>query len=140
MANTNVYMEQGGDTLVVASGGTIEMQSGATLTDSRFSGSTTVAADALVIPVTHRMVVKTTGADAEALTLANGVAGQRLTVTLGTDGGGTGTLTPATATGFVSVAFADAGDTATFEYVDDTAGWILVGCYGATAQPTVALS
>ena len=109
-------------------------------TANDITGSVTVAADELAIPVTNRIVVKTTGADAEALTLASGVAGQRLTITLGTDGGGTGTLTPATATGFVSVALADAGDTVSLEYVDDTVGWILVGAWGATAQPAVTLS
>jgi hypothetical protein len=104
------------------------------------TGSTTVAADALAIPVTHRYVAKTTGDDAEALTLANGVKGQKLTISLVTDGGGTGTLTPTTKSGFVSIAFADAGDTVTLEYVDDTVGWIIVGALGASAQPVVALS
>lgn len=138
--NTAIYIVQGGDTLVVGSGGTLELRAGATLTDSRVSGATTVAADVLAIPVTHRYVAKTTGADAEALTLANGVAGQRLTVSLVTDGGGSGTLTPTTCSGFVSIAFADAGDTVTLEYVDDITGWIITGAHGATAQPAVALT
>ena len=59
--------------------------------------TTTVAADVLAIPVTHGYVAKTTGGDAEALTLANGEPGQILIVGLITDGGGDGTLTPATA-------------------------------------------
>lgn len=122
---------------------TLEIQGAATFSGglvSSTTSSTTVAADVLAIPVTHRVVLKTTGADAEALTLADGVAGQKLTITLAVDGGGTGTLTPATATGFVSIAFADAGDTVTLEYVDDTVGWIIVGALGATAQPAVSLS
>lgn len=104
------------------------------------TGSTTSAADSLAIPVTHRYVAKTTGADAEALTLANGVKGQLVTISLVTDGGGTGTLTPTTCSGFATIAFADAGDTVTLEYVDDTVGWIIVGAHGASAQPVVALS
>lgn len=104
------------------------------------AGSTTVAADALAIPVTHRFVDKATGGDAEALTLADGNPGQLLTITLGTDGGGNGTLTPSTATGFASIVFADAGDTVTLQYVDDTVGWVLVGAWGATAQPAVNLT
>lgn len=102
-----------------------------------FTGSTTVAADVLAIPVTHRYVAKTTGADAEALTLADGTAGQRLTIELATDGGGDGTLTPTTKTGFAAIVFADAGDVVTLEYVDDTVGWIIVGAAGATAQPAI---
>lgn len=104
------------------------------------TGSTTSAADSLAIPVTHRYVAKTTGADAEALTLANGVPGQLLTISLVVDGGGDGTLTPTTKSGFVNIVFADAGDTVTLEYVDDTVGWIIVGAHGAAAQPAVGLS
>lgn len=103
-------------------------------------GNVDVGADELVIPVTHRHVSKTTGSDAEALTLADGVPGQRLTVNLVVDGGGTGTITPATCTGFVSVALADAGDNVTFEWIDDTIGWIITGATGASAPPVIALS
>src|SRR5688572_12540464 len=94
------------------------------------AGSTTVAADVLAIPVTHQVVVKTTGADAEALTLANGAVGQVIHIVLGTDGGGDGTLTPATATGFATIVFADAGDRATLQYISSTIGWILLGSSG----------
>lgn len=99
---------------------------------------TTCAADVLAIPITHGYVAKTTGADAEALTLANGSPGQILVINLVTDGGGTGTLTPTTCTGFSTIAFADAGDQAVLMYVDDTVGWILLSTFGLTAQPTVA--
>lgn len=121
---------------VTATAAEINAVTGASLTGS----STTSAADALAIPVTHRIVQKTTGADAEALTLANGVAGQRLTVILVADGGGDGTLAPATATGFVSVVLAAAGDHVTFEYVDDTIGWIILGAAGVAAPPAISLS
>lgn len=104
------------------------------------SGSTTCAADVLAIPITHRYVAKTTGADAEALTLANGVAGQVLIIHLTTDGGGTGTLTPTTCTGFVSVAFADAGDQLNLEWVDDTIGWVITNASGVAAPPAISLS
>ena len=99
--------------------------------------ATTVAADVLVIPVTHAHVAKTTGDDAEALTLANGKPNQLLSIRLAVDGGGTGTLTPATATGFTTIAFADAGDTAVLFYVDDAAGWRIWSVFGLTGQPTV---
>lgn len=93
--------------------------------------STTVAGGVLAIPVTHRYVAKTTGG-AEALTLANGIPNQRLTISLVSDGGD-GTLTPTTKTGFSTIVFADVKDTVTLEYIDDTVGWIIVGAIGTAA-------
>ena len=103
------------------------------------AGTTTSAADSLAIPITHAYVIKTTGADAEALTLANGSPGQELLINLTTDGGGTGTLTPATSTGWATAVFADAGDVIYVRYINDTIGWILLGTYGLTAQPTITV-
>ena len=94
-----------------------------------------VEADELVIPVTHAHVSKTTGADAEALTLANGKPNQILTIILAVDGGGTGTLTPATATGWATIAFADAGDQAVLFYIDDEAGWRIWSLTGKSGPP-----
>lgn len=104
-----------------------------------FSGNVAVAADELAIPVTNRHVSKTTGADAEALTLADGAAGQLLTITLVTDGGGDGTLTPTTKTGFATIVFADAGDAATLQFVDSTVGWVIVGLAGVSAPPAITV-
>lgn len=103
------------------------------------SGSTTVAADVLAIPVTAHYVAKTTGADAEALTLADGVVGQELTISLVTDGGGDGTLTPATSSGWATIVFADAGDTATLKFVGATVGWVIVGLAGVAAPPAITV-
>lgn len=98
--------------------------------------STTVAADVLPIPVTHRYVAKTTGADAEALTLADGSAkGQLITIELATDGGGDGTLTPAHPRGFAAIVFADAGDSVTLEWTGTA--WVLIGAHGASAPPAI---
>lgn len=113
----------------------VEVTAGRPVVDA----STTSAADALAIPVTARYVAKTTGDDAEALTLANGSPGQVITIALVTDGGGTGTLTPATKSGFATIVFADAGDTATLEYVDDTVGWVIVGLAGVAAPPAITV-
>lgn len=101
------------------------------------NGSVSVAGGTLAIPVTHRYVAKTTGG-VEALTLANGVPGQRLHITLAVDGGD-GTLTPTTKTGFATVVFADAGDQVELEYIDDTTGWVLVGYAGAAAPPVITV-
>lgn len=103
------------------------------------TGATTSIADSLAIPVTHAVVAKTTGADAEALTLANGTAGQKLMIYLATDGGGDGTLTPATCSGFATIVFADAGDQAQLLYVDDTVGWIIEGLAGVAAPPVITV-
>jgi hypothetical protein len=103
------------------------------------TGSTAVAADALAIPITTAVVLKTTGADAEALTLADGEPGQILVIQLVVDGGGDGTLTPATSTTIGTIVFADAGDVATLMYVDDTRGWTILGLSGLAAQPAYTL-
>jgi hypothetical protein len=101
------------------------------------SGGTTSAADSLAIPVTAAYVAKTTGADAEALTLANGKPGQILNISLAVDGGGDGTLTPTTKSGFATIVFADVGDNASLMYVNDTVGWILLGTAGVAAPPVI---
>ena len=98
-----------------------------------------VAADALVIPTIGPYVAKTTGVDAEALTLADGLPGQGLIINLTADGGGVGTLTPATSTGFATIVFADAGDQAVLLYVDDTVGWIIMGLSGVAAPPAITV-
>lgn len=103
------------------------------------SGSVASAADELAIPVTARYVAKTTGADAEALTLADGFAGQTITISLVVDGGGSGTLTPDTASGWATIVFADAGDTATLTFVDDTVGWVIDGTAGVAAPPAITI-
>jgi len=141
------YQEQGsgdfvipsGATLNVQSGGTLQLDAGATVTDSAVAGNVASAADSLAIPLTAAHVSKTTGADGEALTLADGTPGQVLTITLVTDGGGDGTLTPATVTGFATIVFADAGDTATLKFVDATVGWVLMGASGVAAPPAITV-
>lgn len=102
------------------------------------AGYTTVALDVLAIPVTHRVVGKTTGGDAEACTLANGIPGQRLTIILVTDGGGDATITPVLATGWATIVLADVKDTITLYYVDDTVGWIVEGAEGVAAPPVIS--
>lgn len=98
-------------------------------------GSVAVAGATLAIPTTNGFVSKTTGG-VEALTLADGEPGQMLTIHLVTDGG-TGTLTPATATGWATCVFADVKDTLTVQYIDDSIGWIVVGAIGVAAPPVL---
>ena len=101
--------------------------------DATEDTTTTVAADVLVIPVSHGFVSKTSGADAEALTLADGTPGQLLVVSVTTAGGGACTLTPATATGFATVVLTIVGDTAVLLYINDQVGWLLINTMGTAA-------
>ena len=71
----------------------------------------TSAADSLAIPITASIVHKTTGSDAEALTVAAGTQGQLLMIVLIVDGGGTGTIAASSSVAD-TIAFADAEDTA----------------------------
>jgi len=83
-----------------------------------------------MIYVTHDQI--------EALTLADGsFLGQRLNIVLGTDGGGDGTLTPTTPSGYATIVFEDAGDTAELEWTND--GWIIVGLAGVAAAPAITV-
>lgn len=97
------------------------------------AGATTKAGAVLAVPITHRVVTMTTGG-AEALTLADGVPNQEITLILGTDGGD-GTLTPTTKTGWATIVFADVGDTAHLRFIDSTIGWVIIGLSGKAAPP-----
>jgi len=67
---------------------------------------------------------------AQALTLADGVAGQRKSVIHSVDGG-SGVLTPTTKIGFTTITFTNVGDAVELEYT--AAGWAIVGIRGAVA-------
>ena len=84
---------------------------------------TTVAADVLPIPVTASVCHKTSGSDAEALTIVAGTSGQVLIVVMIVDGGGTATLSGAQING--SVAFSEVGHTATLLYTNSK--WNMIG-------------
>ena len=84
---------------------------------------TTVAADVLPIPVTASVCHKTSGSDAEALTIVAGTSGQVLIIVMIVDGGGTATLSGAQING--SVAFSDVGHAATLLYTNSK--WNMIG-------------
>jgi len=110
-------------------------------------GRVSVAADTLAMPVVDStngrpvsMILKTTGSDAEAGTLADGQSGQILTIHLDIDGGGDLTVTPATSGGgFANCVLADAGDTVTWKFVGDDEGWVVLGATGVS-DPVCAKS
>ena len=84
---------------------------------------TTMAADALPVPVTASICHKTSGSDAEALTIVAGTSGQILIIVMIVDGGGTATLSGAQING--SVAFSEVGHTATLLYTNSK--WNMIG-------------
>lgn len=92
-------------------------------------GVSNMAAGVLAIPLNYGVVSKTiTSASDEAGTLANGLQGQMLKIILATKGSsGNFVLTPTTKTGYATITFNSAGDQATLLFVDNTAGWIIVG-------------
>lgn len=96
--------------------------------------STAIGSDVTVIPITHGIVEKNVGSDAEALTLANGTDGQLLAIHATCSD--VGTLTPATSTAWATIVFSDTGDTAVLQFVDSTIGWIIRELAGANAPPT----
>ena len=84
---------------------------------------TTAAADVLPIPVTASICHKTSGSDAEALTIVAGATGQVLIIVMIVDGGGTATLSGAQING--SVAFSEVGHSATLLYTNSK--WNMIG-------------
>ena len=80
--------------------------------------------------VTATTKLTTTGS-AQALTLANGVAGQFKNIIHAVDGG-SAVLTPTTKTGFSTITFTNVGDSAQLQYVA-TQGWMIVALNGAVA-------
>ena len=107
----------------------------ASLLGSPLLEGTTQGTGVLPVPVTHAYVAKVTGGG-EALTLADGVPGQFLTISITTDGG-SGTITAATKSGWATMVLADVKDTATFRYINDTIGWVVIGTTGTAGEPVI---
>ena len=99
----------------------------------RVIGTVTTRAGAGAVPITSATVQITTTGSAAALTLANGTAGQFLTLVMTSDGGGDATLTPTTKTGFSTIVFGDVGDAVVLQYFT-TLGWMVVSNNGATVN------
>lgn len=101
--------------------------------DTNINGAHILVPDTLsgagAIPVTTPTTAYTSTGAAQALTLANGTAGQVKTIVHDVDGG-SGILTPTTKTGFTTVTFNNAGDTVTLQYFT-TRGWMVIGSFGA---------
>lgn len=82
------------------------------------------------VNITDMFTSLTTTGAAQALTLANGTAGQIKIISHVVDGG-SAVLTPTTKIGFTTITFTNVGDSATLIYT--TAGWAIIGISGAVA-------
>jgi hypothetical protein len=102
--------------------------------NARFDGAIVCPPQALsgagAINLTTTATDFTSTGGAQALTLANGVAGQLKTITHVVDGG-SGVLTPTTAVGYTTITFTNAGESVTLRYT--SAGWAIIGIHGAVA-------
>ena len=81
------------------------------------------------VDVTNTMTSLTTTGASQALTLADGTAGQMKIITHTVDGG-SAILTPTTKIGFSTITFTAVGDSVTLVYT--AAGWAVVGSKGVT--------
>lgn len=99
-------------------------------------GATSMTTIQLAVPVSYTYVRKAIAALAsgpfQAGTMAAGIPGQIITVFITEVGtSGTYTITPTVSTGWATIKFTAAKDTATFLYVDDTAGWVILSSGGS---------
>lgn len=81
------------------------------------------------VNVTTLVTALTTTGSAQALTLADGTAGQIKVIVHVVDGG-SAVLTPTTPLGFSTMTFTNAGDSITLVYT--AAGWAIIGNRGGT--------
>ena len=82
------------------------------------------------VNLTTGLTSLTTTGSAQALTLANGTAGQVKTIVHAVDGG-SAVLTPTTKIGFSTITFTNVGESATLVYT--AAGWAITALNGAVA-------
>ncbi len=126
---------------LTASGSAANTFAGSTGTFLTSTGLTTISGPAALatttrsgpgaVPITKSTVKLTTTGVADALTLADGVDGQIITIIHDVDGG-SAVLTPTTKTGFTTVTFTAVGESVTLQFVT-TRGWIVIAIVGAVA-------
>lgn len=125
---------------LTASGSASNNFSGSTGAFATSTGTTTISGPLVVstqalsgagaVNVTSVTTRFTSTGSAQALTLADGVNGQIKNIIHVVDGG-SGVLTPTTKTGYSTITFTSAGDSAVLEFVT-TQGWCVISLNGAT--------
>lgn len=112
---------------------TVNSTTGAVTVNATYGKALVAGVQALsgagAVDLTNTVTSLTTTGAAQALTLANGTAGQVKVIVHAVDGG-SAVLTPTTAIGFTTITFTAVGDAATLVYT--SAGWAVVGSKGAT--------
>jgi hypothetical protein len=100
-----------------------------------FGGVASTASATTVIPTSYSIVkYANSAAVGQVCTLANGTAGQTLTISLtARTGSNTLVITPATKTGFATITLDAALESVTLQYLDSTVGWIFIGGTGTLA-------
>ena len=108
--------------------GAVTLDSNLTVTGIRIDDVNDYDSGAGALPITKSVIALTTGG-AEALTLADGVEGQRLTIVMVSDGGA-GTLTPANLGNGSTLTFDDDGDSVELIFLGTS--WWAIGTPTAT--------
>jgi hypothetical protein len=112
---------------------TKDSSTGAVTVNSSFGKAMVVGVQSLsgagAVDITNTMTSLTTTGASQALTLADGTAGQVKIITHTVDGG-SAILTPTTKIGFSTITFTAVGDSVTLAYT--AAGWAVVGSKGVT--------
>lgn len=111
----------------------INSTTGAVTTTSIYGDAEVVGVQSLsgagAVDITNGLTSLTTTGASQALTLADGAAGQVKYIVHAVDGG-SAILTPTTKIGFSTITFTAVGDSATLVYT--AAGWAVVGSKGVT--------
>jgi len=117
----DIYLIPGGSSSVILSGGVVFSD----ITSSSGAGAVAITSGV------HEVTTTGTG---DALTLANGTAGQRLCVVYVAEGAGgdTAVITPTTFAGGSTITLNDLGDSCDLVY-SSTGGWYVLGLGGAAA-------
>lgn len=110
--------------------GTMKTSTGLFTVSGAENGSTQALSGAGAVNVTTGTTKFTSTGSAQALSLADGADGQLKRIIHVVDGG-SGVLTPTTKTGFSTLTFTNAGDSATLEFVT-TQGWCVLALNGTT--------
>jgi hypothetical protein len=113
---------------------TVNSTTGVTTVNSSFGTDVVLGTQALsgagAVDITNAFTSLTTTGSAQALTLANGAAGEVKIITHVVDGG-SAVLTPTTKIGFTTITFTGVGESAMLVYT--AAGWAIVALNGAVA-------
>jgi hypothetical protein len=115
-----------------SSTGAFKTSTGATTISGAAVLSTATRSGAGALSAVKGTTKVTSTGTGDALTLGDGVDGQVVTVIHDVDGG-SAVLTPTTKTGFTTITFTDAGESATLQFVT-TRGWIILALNGAVAE------